>query len=223
MMARLPGTSSAAPRPCTTRAMMRNFALPATLQPIDATAKSAMPAMKTRRRPSWSPSAPPVRSNDERTIRYPSTIHCASVTVAPRERCSTGIAMLTTVPSMNAIDDPRIVAASVQRREGMGRGYQSSVLGPRSSDGVNHELRADDDVFGYGSGRRNLETIFPQAFNVKLDRLVHVLLRLFSSRSRRNTTGQVRRVRGEVCSGDFHHDEKAVHVHFSPACRRILS
>src|SRR6185436_12744723 len=42
--------------------------------------------------------------------------HCTSVTVALRLLCKAGNATLTTVPSMKAMLDPRIVAASVQRR-----------------------------------------------------------------------------------------------------------
>src|SRR5882762_3711620 len=54
--------------------------------------------------------------SEESTSRYASTIHCVSLTVAPIERCSTGMAMLTTVPSMNAMQEPRMAAASVQLR-----------------------------------------------------------------------------------------------------------
>jgi hypothetical protein len=64
MSARLPGTSSAAPTPCTARPMMSPVAEGARPHAADASAKRTTPATKTRRRPSRSPSAPPTRTSE---------------------------------------------------------------------------------------------------------------------------------------------------------------
>ncbi len=66
MRARLPGTSSAAPTPCTARAAISHGTDCATPQAMDAAAKSATPSAYTRRRPKRSPSAPPTRSSEDR-------------------------------------------------------------------------------------------------------------------------------------------------------------
>jgi hypothetical protein len=80
----------------------------------DATANSATPVAKTLRRPYMSPSAPPVRSSAARSSAYDSTTHWTSLSVACRDACIAGNATFTTVPSMNAMLEPRIVAASTQ-------------------------------------------------------------------------------------------------------------
>src|SRR5438067_2098361 len=99
--------------------------------------------------------------------------------------------MLTTVPSMNAMHDARIVAASVQRREGIGGGYQLPVT----------RLCAYDDVLGYRRGVGYRDAVFTKTFDVKLDRLIHVSLRLLPSGSGGDTSGEIGRIRREVCSG----------------------
>src|SRR4051812_42355419 len=48
--------------------------------------------------------------------------HWTSMTVAFRLACSAGKATLTTVPSMNAMLEPRIVAARIQGPEVLGQG-----------------------------------------------------------------------------------------------------
>ena len=63
---RLPGTSKAAPTPCRARAAMSGSALADAAQPIEARVNSAVPAMKIRRRPKRSPSAPPTSSSEAR-------------------------------------------------------------------------------------------------------------------------------------------------------------
>jgi hypothetical protein len=63
MSARLPGTSSAPPMPCTARAAISWCTLPASAQPTDDSAKMPTPIAKMRRRPKWSPSAPPTSSS----------------------------------------------------------------------------------------------------------------------------------------------------------------
>ena len=115
MMARLPGTSSAAPRPCTARATMSMSAVDDSAHHKEAAPKIATPAPYKRTRPRRSASEPPASMSDERTSRYASTIHCAWLTSAPSAFCSTGSATLMTVLSMKAIDEPRIVAARTHR------------------------------------------------------------------------------------------------------------
>src|SRR6266545_3508730 len=67
-----------------------------------------------RRRPKRSPRAPPTSSRAERKRVYASTTHWTWATVAPRFSWRAGRATLTAVPSMNAMLEPRMVAASTQ-------------------------------------------------------------------------------------------------------------
>src|SRR5579863_2690159 len=80
-------------------------------QPAEATAKIPTPTTKIRRRPNRSPSEPPTRINAPRNRPYDSTTHCTSTTVALKLACIAGRATFTTVLSMNAMLEPRIVAA----------------------------------------------------------------------------------------------------------------
>src|SRR5687768_6279323 len=82
--------------------------------PADAKANPATPSRKIRRRPNRSPSAPPTSSREERKRAYASTTHCTSATVAPSCAWRAGSATFTAVPSMNAMLEPRMVAASTQ-------------------------------------------------------------------------------------------------------------
>src|SRR4029450_2935942 len=70
--------------------------------------KAATPATKTRRRPKMSPSEPPISRNDPRVRREASTAHCCVDRPAFRSSAIAGSATLTTVPSRNAIPDPRM-------------------------------------------------------------------------------------------------------------------
>src|SRR5262245_50077411 len=63
MIASEHGIKSAAPTPCTARAASSCAALAARPHHSDAAAKIAVPMMKTRRRPSRSPAAPPISRN----------------------------------------------------------------------------------------------------------------------------------------------------------------
>src|SRR6185295_8625559 len=58
-----------------------------------------------------SPSAPPVRSSAASRSAYDSTTHWTSRSVACRDVWIAGSATFTTVPSMNAMLEPRIAAA----------------------------------------------------------------------------------------------------------------
>src|SRR5215467_13365727 len=115
MSARLPGTSSAAPTPWTARAAISRPTVGAAAQAPDAAANSATPHENTRRLPNRSPSAPPTSTSAASKSAYASTIHCAAATEAPSSRCMTGSATLTTVPSRNAMLDPRMATTSAQR------------------------------------------------------------------------------------------------------------
>ena len=116
MSARLPGTSRAAPTPCTPRATMSWVVSGASPHQTEARAKSRTPVEKMRLRPRRSPSEPPTRISAASMSAYDSMIHCASATLARSSLCSTGSTTLTTVPSMNVMLEPRIAAASTHRR-----------------------------------------------------------------------------------------------------------
>ena len=116
MIARLPGHeergADALHRARDDRAARRSAPRP---HPTDASAKTATPAANTRRRPKRSPSAPPTRSSAARNSAYASTTHWTSAIVACRRSAAPGSATLTTVPSMNAMLEPRIETTSTQR------------------------------------------------------------------------------------------------------------
>ena len=67
--ARLPGTISAAPTPCSARAAISASAVGASPHNRDATRNPATPQANTRRIPSRSASAPPTRTNDPSVSR----------------------------------------------------------------------------------------------------------------------------------------------------------
>src|SRR5579871_557164 len=73
--ARLPGTSNAAPTPCTLRAAISHPIDGASPQPADAMANNATPTRKILARPYRSPSEPPKSSKDESMRAYDSTTH----------------------------------------------------------------------------------------------------------------------------------------------------
>ena len=66
MIARLCGTISAAPTPCTARAAISAPIPGASAQAAEASAKSRIPETNTRRRPNRSPAAPPTSSSAAR-------------------------------------------------------------------------------------------------------------------------------------------------------------
>src|SRR5438874_9518165 len=119
MMARLPGTSNAAPTPCTARATISCRTPTANPHHADAAAKMTTPTRNTRRRPNRSPAAPPTNKRAARKSAYASTTHWTSVRLAESSRCSAGSATLTTVPSMNAMLDAMIVVARIHAPEGV--------------------------------------------------------------------------------------------------------
>src|SRR5579885_803318 len=110
--ARLPGTSSAPPMPWTARATINMLLLGASPHQTEASAKRAVPATKTLRRPNRSPSEPPTRMSAERKSAYASTTHWTSAADAWNSLCNAGRAMFTTEPSIKAMLEPRIVATS---------------------------------------------------------------------------------------------------------------
>src|SRR5215471_17230065 len=72
-----------------------------------------------------SPSDPPGRISAARMRAYASTTHCASITVAPKSACNAGNARLTTLLSMKARLDPRIVAARTHRLTALEQGAEN--------------------------------------------------------------------------------------------------
>ena len=114
--ARLPGTSSAAPTPCTARAAISARRSGAAPHAAEASANSATPARNTFRRPHRSPSAPPTSTSDgeQQRIRLDDPLQLARPS-PPGSRCMTGSATFTTVPSRKAIPEPRIATTSAQR------------------------------------------------------------------------------------------------------------
>ena len=110
-IARLPGTSSAPPTPWTARAAMSCRTSGASPHQTEAPAKTAVPIAKTRLRPKRSPSAPPARRSAASSSAYASTTHWTSTSVAWNCAWMAGRATLTTVPSMKAMLEPRMVAA----------------------------------------------------------------------------------------------------------------
>ncbi len=115
MIARLPGTSSAPPIPCSARATMSTSVFGAAPQITEAAVNDSSPKTKTRRRPKRSPSEPPRMIRAPRVSRYASVIHCRSDSPVCRSREMVGSATLTTVELRNATPEPRTVAAMTQR------------------------------------------------------------------------------------------------------------
>src|SRR6185503_6184938 len=81
----------------------------------DAAVKMMTPSENTRRRPYRSPAAPPASISAPSVSVYALRIHCEPRTDVFRSACRSGRATLATEPSMNAMLDPRIVAARAQR------------------------------------------------------------------------------------------------------------
>src|SRR5216684_448821 len=117
----------------------------ATPQPAEATAKIATPATNIRRRPNRSPSEPPTRINAAKNSPYDSTTHCISTTVAWKVAWIAGRATFTTVLSMKAMLEPRIVATSIHVLALAAHGTPASVVRfTTSSHGV--LMKAMDDT-----------------------------------------------------------------------------
>src|SRR5215472_2372374 len=144
IMARLPGTSSAAPIPCIERAPISSRMLEENPHQADAAANRNTPIKNMKRRPRMSPSAPPASIRAERNNPYDSTTHCTSTTVARKLAWSTGRATLTTVLSMNAMLEPSIAAANTQGRDSSRQGtpWPADRITPSSQGGFMHRLDA---------------------------------------------------------------------------------
>ncbi len=113
--ARLPGTSSAAPAPCTARAAISAPREGARPQAIEATVNQTSPTTNVFRRPSPSPRDPPSSSSEVSVSRNASIVHCSPAMPACSSRPRTGSATLITVESRNAMPEPRTVASSTPR------------------------------------------------------------------------------------------------------------
>ncbi len=70
------GTSIAPKTPCNARAKISTAVLGAIAQAAEHTPNPVRPAEKIRRRPSLSPSEPPISSSDDSVSAYASTTHC---------------------------------------------------------------------------------------------------------------------------------------------------
>src|SRR3954449_12931997 len=102
----------------------------------EAPAKLATPIAKTRDSPKMSPSDPPTRMSDPSVSRYALTTHCWVASPPPSSCWIEGSATLTTEPSTKAIDEPRMLATSVQRATaGSSGGAAPSALSMRRSYG----------------------------------------------------------------------------------------
>src|SRR3954447_17163046 len=102
----------------------------------EAPAKLATPIAKTRDSPKMSPSDPPTRMSDPSVTRYALTTHCWVASPPPSSCWIEGSATLTTEPSTKAIDEPRMLATSVQRATaGSSGGAAPSALSMRRSYG----------------------------------------------------------------------------------------
>ena len=114
-MARLPGTIIAPATPWSTRAVTRSSRFGANAHITEVTEKPIAPITNTRRRPYWSPSAPPRTISALSAIMYPLRIHCSPPRRRSRSRPMAGNATLTTLDSRKAAPEPRITAASAHR------------------------------------------------------------------------------------------------------------
>src|SRR5260370_18764152 len=79
----------------------------------DAITNTTTPARNMRRRPNRSPIEPHSRISALRNSAYDSITHCTSITVPPRLLWRAGRATFTTVLSMKAMLDPRIVTTRI--------------------------------------------------------------------------------------------------------------
>src|SRR5579862_9969157 len=152
MIARLPGTRNAAATPWNERHSRRALMLSEKPQPAEATANATTPNKNIARRPTASPSAPPTRIRAERNNPYDSMTHCTSTTVAWRLDCRAGKATLTTVLSMNAMLEPRIVADRIHGRDFSRHGAAAPLRITASSHGC---FIWNVDAYGFANGCRN--------------------------------------------------------------------
>jgi hypothetical protein len=111
------GVSNAPATPCKPRHTISTFAVGASAQSSEAIPKAVTPTLNTRTGPKMSPSDPPTRMKEPSVSMYASTTHCWAASPPPRSRWIGGSATFTTVASMNTIDEPSIVARSVNRAE----------------------------------------------------------------------------------------------------------
>jgi len=83
---RAAGAASAAPVPCSTRAVISIQDWVASPPSSDAMVKIAMPARSTRRRPRMSPARPPSMSSPPKVTAYPVTTHSSPAPEKPSAR-----------------------------------------------------------------------------------------------------------------------------------------
>jgi hypothetical protein len=117
MTARDAGVRSAPAIPWRPRQTIRTFAVGASAQRSEATPKPVTPSRNMRTGPKMSPRDPPTRMSEPSVSRYASMTHCCAASPPPRSRWIDGSATFTAVASMKTIDEPSIVAISVNRAE----------------------------------------------------------------------------------------------------------
>ena len=106
------GASSAPPRPWSPRKATSEPADQESPHRTELTAKSAIPAAKTLRRPSTSASLPPSRRNPPKTIAYAVTTHSSPDWVKPRSVSIDGSATFTIATSRITMNCATTMSAS---------------------------------------------------------------------------------------------------------------
>src|SRR5467141_331671 len=103
-------------------------------------------------RPRVSPGEPRSSRSAASKSAYASTTHCTSTAVALRLVCSAGSATLTTVPSMNTMLDPRIVAARIHRPSFLLHGASTffAAITPSSHGGLTRFI--DREILNHFGG-----------------------------------------------------------------------
>ena len=116
------GETSAAPKPCSPRATMRNSEDGASPQMSEPTVKTTTPVRKTRLRPMRSPARPPSSRKPPKTSAYAFTIHCRSVLDISRSAWIDGSATLTIVASRMTMN------CAMQTRTRTSHGFLGAVM-----------------------------------------------------------------------------------------------
>src|SRR6266480_5142797 len=119
-------------------------------QAIEAAAKIPTPTKNIDRRPNKSPREPPTRIKAPSNNPYDSTTHCTPTTVAWSFDWIDGRAIFTTVLSMKAMLEPRMVAARIQLPAWVSQG--ASALADRITASSHGGLMMATYVYSLGLG-----------------------------------------------------------------------
>src|SRR6266446_4242439 len=110
------GATTAAPAPCTTRAMISHVELVASPPAKEPAANSRMPPTNIRRRPNRSPARPPSSSRPPNASEYALTTHSRSVELNRSARWIEGSATFTMVVSRTTISCANAITISATPR-----------------------------------------------------------------------------------------------------------